>query len=740
MLKIVTIVAFSFCLSLATALSFSGNGSGTEEDPYQITNVHELQEMSDDLDAYYILMNDIDASETSEWNEGDHDGDPSTPDSAMGFEPVGNYGEYNPKAGFTGRLEGNNHSIFNLYINRPDEYTVGLFGCISDGGYVKNVNIRNAKVIGYYDVGIFAGLTFNYFEDNEVIVENCSCEGIVNGWKDVGGFCGSNYIWEGEISKINCNATVSVYGSFYVGGFCGYNQTVHGTTNIFNSTSTGNVIGNDNYIGGFCGTNHTYTGTSITKNCLSTGNVVGNERVGGFCGSNYALSGSSNIIDSYSTGSVEGYVNVGGFCGSNTVAHYESSRTLLRNCYALGNVKGHHECVGGFVGYNLIIDGTSTISDCYATGDASGQNYVGGLIGYNNIAPNFTHGSSSLNECYATGDVSGQNYVGGLVGANKVKLKRYSGEIVSLSIINCYALGDVLGTNDYIGGFSGYLDNNNSITEITYCYATGATSGRDKIGGFCGYNLSNSGTSTIKYSKATGSVSGNYYVGGFCGYNVNSEGAITIENSYASGSAFGNRLVGGFCGRNYAKSGSAIIINCYSLGQPSGSDKIGGFCGHQFNLGIGEIISCYYDTQTSGTTESDGGEGKTTAEMMMQSTFENWDFDNVWCMGEHETYPQLQHFVDCDTLVSVPDTELNSEIRLYPNPTDNALHIEFDTGLIHSPEIAIYNLLGQVVFSDLSADITQPYKVNTGNFSPGIYFCKVSGIGISEVRSFVVYR
>jgi len=47
MLKIATIIAIAFCLSLATALSFSGNGSGTESDPYQITNVHQLQEMKD---------------------------------------------------------------------------------------------------------------------------------------------------------------------------------------------------------------------------------------------------------------------------------------------------------------------------------------------------------------------------------------------------------------------------------------------------------------------------------------------------------------------------------------------------------------------------------------------------------------------------------------------------------------------------------------------------------------------
>jgi hypothetical protein len=56
-----------------TLLAFSGIGAGKEEDPYQITTVEQLQEMNDDLDAHYILMNDIDASDTENWNVGDHD-------------------------------------------------------------------------------------------------------------------------------------------------------------------------------------------------------------------------------------------------------------------------------------------------------------------------------------------------------------------------------------------------------------------------------------------------------------------------------------------------------------------------------------------------------------------------------------------------------------------------------------------------------------------------------------------
>ena len=86
--------------------------------------------------------------------------------------------------------------------------------------------------------------------------------------------------------------------------------------------------------------------------------------------------------------------------------------------------------------------------------------------------------------------------------------------------------------------------------------------------------------------------------------------------------------------------------------------EIGGFCSIQGGSGIEEINYCYWDTQTSGTTESDGGTGKTTAEMMMQSTFETWDFDEIWCMAENETYPHLKAIEDCETI------SVNENIRL----------------------------------------------------------------------------
>lgn len=65
----------------------------------------------------------------------------------------------------------------------------------------------------------------------------------------------------------------------------------------------------------------------------------------------------------------------------------------------------------------------------------------------------------------------------------------------------------------------------------------------------------------------------------------------------------------------------------------------------------GADIGCFWDTQTSGQATSDGGEGKTTAEMQTASTFlqAGWDFvgesvngtENIWAICEGQDYPKL---------------------------------------------------------------------------------------------------
>ena len=110
---------FLFILMVSLWISahaqFSGQGTGLNNDPYQITNADQLFEIRNDLAANYKLMNDI--------NIGEWLADYSP---VQGWSPIGN--ESSP---FTGTFDGNHKTIKGLFINRPSTSYVGLFGFIS---------------------------------------------------------------------------------------------------------------------------------------------------------------------------------------------------------------------------------------------------------------------------------------------------------------------------------------------------------------------------------------------------------------------------------------------------------------------------------------------------------------------------------------------------------------------------------------------------------------------------------
>ncbi|MGN0222071.1 MAG: GLUG motif-containing protein [Prevotella sp.] len=153
--------------------------------------------------------------------------------------------------------------------------------------------------------------------------------------------------------------------------------------------------------------------------------------------------------------------------------------------------------VGGVCGYNYAFsDGvtlTATITNCYNTGSVSGSAEVGGVCG-NNTADSFCGTSeATITNCYNTGSVSGSGFrVGGVCGHN------YAHTIVggtsTSTITNCYNTGSVSGTSSNIGGVCGenYVSSNNDgiSATITNCYYLSGCN----VGGtiFNGYGTSKS--------------------------------------------------------------------------------------------------------------------------------------------------------------------------------------------------------------------------------------------------------
>jgi len=71
----------------------------------------------------------------------------------------------------------------------------------------------------------------------------------------------------------------------------------------------------------------------------------------------------------------------------------------------------------------------------------------------------------------------------------------------------------------------------------------------------------------------------------------------------------------------------------------TGAITVGGLVG----VNSGTVTSSYYDSETSGQSDTGKGDPKTTAEMKSQTTFVGWDFDEVWGIDAeiNDGYPYL---------------------------------------------------------------------------------------------------
>lgn len=231
------------------------------------------------------------------------------------------------------------------------------------------------------------------------------------------------------------------------------------------------------------------------------------------------------------------------------------------------------------------------------------QDYVG-LFGY-------LHGGTLQNIGLEGGSVVGDEKVGGLVGFS-----------VDGTVSNCYATGAVTGTIT-VGGLIGYSD---SESPVMQCYATGVVTAPQHAGGLIGRNF---GPVTLCY--ATGAVAGDQYAGGLM-----AENRAPVSDCYATGTVTGDSGVGGLVGINYL----GTVSDCYATGMVTGNFSVGGLVGDNDS---GSVTASFWDTETTGTAISAGGEGKTTAEMMAETTFTDvgWDFSDVWYMLEGGSYPFL---------------------------------------------------------------------------------------------------
>lgn len=356
-------------------------------------------------------------------------------------------------------------------------------------------------------------------------------------------------------------------------------------TSPWNTGEGWNPIGSyeAQFYGNFDGNGKTVSNLTINRPGASNSNI-------GLFG---YLHSNAEITDlTLQNSTVSGHGSVGALAGR--------SDGSLANITATSTVTGNGNGIGGLVGTNA-----GTLQQASVSAVVTGNSLqTGGVVGYN---------FGTIQDCRVSGNVTGTSETGGLAGKN-------SGTI---SASHCTA--SVNGTQ-FLGGLVG-----DNLSSISNCSASGDVtllSSGDKAGGLVGNNMG-----TISTSFATGDIIGDSELGGLVGVNYNS-----IVNSYAKGAVTGaSNSVGGLVG--IAANSGSTITNCYSIGSVIGGSQVGGALGANH----GSVSAVFYNSNTTGQTDSDKGTPKTTAQLKTLSTYSGWSFPSIWTLNSNDNsgYPAL---------------------------------------------------------------------------------------------------
>ena len=329
----------------STAAAFAG-GTGTAENPYQIANGAELAYLASSVnngETYeaknFVLTANIDLN-----------GLPWTPIANSFSDALLGGSDYRV---FAGNFDGKGYTISNVSIGSettPLESDVfGLFGATE--GKISNLNLDTvsihgvAKIASGYVIGIAGGLVGS----SAGSIENCHVTGLA----------------------MDMSAPSNGYAAAYwVGGLVG---ALDGAQLINECSVSGSITekAGKGSIGGLIGelgktAKITYSRSDVAVNVMA--DPRGGADVGGFIGKGNGKTDAETVIrNCYATGNVTGGAYTGGFAGGLWGLN-------IKNCYASGNVSQAAAAMASFVGTDASDSAYyGSITNCFATGSVTGS-------------------------------------------------------------------------------------------------------------------------------------------------------------------------------------------------------------------------------------------------------------------------------------------------------------------------------------------------------------------------------
>ena len=329
----------------STAAAFA-DGTGTAEDPYQISNGAELAYLASSVnsgetyeDEYFVLTANINLNGLS-W----------TPIANSFSDALLGGSDYRV---FAGNFDGKGYTISNVSIGSEttplESDVLGLFGATE--GKISNLNLDTvsihgvAKIASGYVIGIAGGLVGS----SAGSIENCHVTGLA----------------------MDMSAPSNGYAAAYwVGGLVG---ALDGAQLINECSVSGSITekAGKGSIGGLIGelgkaAKITYSRSDVTVNVKADSR--GGANVGGFIGKGNGKTDAETIIrNCYATGNVTGGAYTGGFAGGLWGLN-------IKNCYASGNVSQAAAAMASFVGTDASDPNYyGSITNCFATGSVTGS-------------------------------------------------------------------------------------------------------------------------------------------------------------------------------------------------------------------------------------------------------------------------------------------------------------------------------------------------------------------------------
>ncbi len=534
------------------------NGDGTQENPYRIRHGFQLYALRN-LNGpqygslHFLMERDIDLQAFMK----DSLVEEVLPISDTGWNGIGtSSGRYSERIYF--HFDGGNHTIQNLWGtwdsgNKTARNYGGLFRFLQDTT-VKNLRLTlgGSGIKGETFLGALAGKIEN------TSVENCHLvSGTLEGTGEIGGLVAiaedSDIVGctSAATLKIGKDGTRSVSG-----GIVGRFVCKQKDSKIDNCVYTGAIMTEGDYAGGICGA----LGSGTISNCSAQDITITSEygrHLGGIIGMadttdpDFSVR-SRTIQNCYSSGKIEGYSSLGGLAGTFVLPcdAVNSSSWMTVHAVKMDKTTASAGAAGGLVGTMT----AGNISYCHATGEVTADMFVkgtselilSGSIGIGGLVGEILKGGAvSITNSYATGNVSGSQAVGGLLGGS---------DSDTLTIQDCFATGNVYGCL-YIGGLLGDI----ADATVQNCYATGEVQGNNTCGGLIGNanairlqdSYAQGNVTTARQATAhliTGNASAS--VGGGLVGSLDVRRAHTITRCYSSGTVeVSNLYRGGLVGR-----------------------------------------------------------------------------------------------------------------------------------------------------------------------------------------------